>query len=99
MKSLNVARFFNPLSLAAFAAGFSLMTFELVAARILAPSIGNSTYVWTSVIGVIMLALSLGYFMGGKMADARKQPLDAAMLFFVAATCILITLIFHPKFC
>lgn len=97
MKSLSVKRFLSPLSLSAFVAGFSLMAFELVAARILAPSIGNSTYVWTSVIGVIMLALSLGYFLGGKMADARKQPIDVAMLFFIAATCVLITLIFSPQ--
>ena len=54
--------------LAAFA-GFVLMVFELVAARILAPTIGSSTYVWTSVIGVIILALSAGYWWGGKIAD------------------------------
>lgn len=97
MKSLSVKRFLSPLSLSAFVAGFSLMAFELVAARILAPSIGNSTYVWTSVIGVIMLALSLGYFLGGKMADARKQPIDVAMLFFIAATCVLLTLVFSSQ--
>ena len=69
----------------AFTSGFVLMAFELVAARMLAPSIGNSVYVWTSVIGVIMAALSLGYYLGGKMADRRHSRTDVAMLCFVAA--------------
>lgn len=42
-------RFPARLELLAFSTGFVLMTFELAAARILAPSIGSSTYVWTSV--------------------------------------------------
>jgi len=47
------------LEVISFATGFSLMAFELVAARVLAPSIGSSTYVWTSVIGGRMYGLAL----------------------------------------
>lgn len=70
----------SKLELIAFVAGFVLMVFELAGARVLAPGIGSSTYVWTSVIGVIIAALSLGYFIGGKVADSRGYMIDVARL-------------------
>ena len=45
------------------------MGIEIVAARVLAPLLGNSIYVWGSVISVVMVALSLGYWLGGRIAD------------------------------
>lgn len=77
----------------AFAAGFILMVYELAAARILAPSIGSSMYIWTSVIGIIVMALSLGYWYGGKLADARHRVTDIALLFWVMAALIMSTLL------
>lgn len=81
------------LPIIAFVSGFSLMTFELAAARVLAPSIGSSTYVWTSVIGVIIAALSIGYWLGGKMADARNRATDVAWLCLAIAATITLTLL------
>lgn len=81
------------LPIIAFVSGFSLMTFELAAARVLAPSIGSSTYIWTSVIGVIIAALSIGYWMGGKMADVRNRASDVAWLCLAIAATITITLL------
>jgi predicted membrane-bound spermidine synthase len=52
-----------------FICGAALMALELVAARVLAPALGNSIFVWGSVISVVMLALSLGYWVGGQLAD------------------------------
>lgn len=69
----------------AFMTGFSLMAYELAAARLLAPWIGSSMYVWTSVIGVIVAALSIGYWMGGKLADARHHASDVAWMTLAAA--------------
>ncbi len=61
-----------------FICGAALMALELVAARVLAPALGNSIFVWGSVISVVMLALSLGYWVGGQLADrvsaARALP-------------------------
>ncbi|MCL2002040.1 fused MFS/spermidine synthase, partial [Candidatus Saccharibacteria bacterium] len=75
----------------AFVAGFVLMTFELVAARLLAPTIGTSIFVWTNVLGVIMAALALGYWLGGRLADKRKEELDIVwLLVSVAATIIFV---------
>jgi len=52
-----------------FVCGAALMALELVAARVLAPALGNSIFVWGSVISIVMLALSLGYWAGGQLAD------------------------------
>ena len=52
-----------------FACGAALMGLEMVAARVLAPFLGNSIYVWGAVISVVMIALSLGYALGGQIAD------------------------------
>lgn len=57
------------LNIVVFACGASLMGLEMVAARVLAPFLGNSIYVWGSVISVVMIALSLGYWLGGQLAD------------------------------
>ena len=55
-----------------FVCGAALMSLELVGSRVIAPSYGNSLYAWGSLIGVILGALSLGYYMGGRAAD--KKP-------------------------
>ncbi len=48
-----------------------MMIYEITGSRLLSPFLGASTYVWTSLIGVILAALSLGYYLGGKWADRR----------------------------
>ncbi len=48
--------------------GYYVMAVELLSGRILAPSFGNSIYVWGGIITVFMLALSLGYLLGGQMS-------------------------------
>lgn len=80
----------------AFISGFVLLTFELVAARVLAPTVGSSTYVWTSVIGVIIAALSLGFYLGGKIADVRKNENDVAWLLLTAAVLVALTTVLYP---
>ena len=48
--------------------GFFVMAVELLSGRILAPNFGNSIYVWGAVITVFMLALSVGYLLGGNFS-------------------------------
>jgi spermidine synthase len=86
------------LPIVAFVSGFSLMVFELAAARVLAPSIGSSTYVWTSVIGVIIAALSSGYWVGGKIADVRNRLSDIAWICLAIAMTITATLLTYLPF-
>ena len=45
------------------------MTVEFTGNRLLAPSFGNSLYTWTALIGVILLALSCGDYLGGWLVD------------------------------
>jgi predicted membrane-bound spermidine synthase len=94
MKPLLLLKRLRAYEIIAFVTGFTLMVYELVASRILAPSIGSSTYVWTSVIGVIIAALSLGYAAGGWLADTRTRKLDIAWLLLACAISVLGTLVF-----
>ncbi len=61
------------LNVIVFVCGAALMALELVAARVLAPALGNSIFVWGSVITIVMVALSVGYWLGGHLAD-RERP-------------------------
>src|SRR5687768_15778779 len=83
--------------LIAFAIGFALMAYELAASRILAPAIGSSTYIWTSVIGVIIAALSLGYAAGGIIADKRAKQSDLTWLLLLSAFGVISTLLFADE--
>lgn len=66
-----------------FVAGFVLMSIEILASRIVAPFVGTSLYTWTSLIGIILLALSLGNITGGWLADitTNKKTLSYLLLF------------------
>ncbi len=58
-----------PLALVVFVVGFSILGAEIAAARLLAPYFGASTIVWANTIGIVLVALSIGYWYGGKLAD------------------------------
>lgn len=58
-----------------FLSGAIQMGLELLAARILSPYVGSSNVVWTSIIGIILASMSLGYWYGGKKAD-KNASLD-----------------------
>src|SRR5215213_3526770 len=65
-----------------FAGGFASIGVELAASRLLAPFFGSSTFIWASLIGLTLAFLSLGYFLGGRLADRRPEP---DVLYTVAA--------------
>jgi spermidine synthase len=54
---------------AAAISGCGVMVLEMAAVRAVAPYLGASTYTWTNVIGVMLAALAVGYFFGGRLAD------------------------------
>lgn len=60
-------------ALLVFGGGFALMVLEIVGARWLARDFGSSFYVWTSQIGVILVALAVGYYAGGALADRSPR--------------------------
>lgn len=65
--------------------------YELVGTRVVAPYLGASTYVWTSIIGVVLASLSLGYWLGGNWADDRPALHKLAPIFGVAAALVACT--------
>lgn len=65
--------------------GFFVMAVELLSGRILAPNFGNSIYVWGSVITIFMLALSVGYLIGGRLSVRRPSLGRLSMMLMAAA--------------
>ncbi len=53
--------------------GFIIMVIEIIGARFLARDFGSSFYVWVSQIGVVLVALALGYYFGGALADRWQR--------------------------
>lgn len=69
-----MSRFF--LFFTVFITGMCVMAIELTASRLLAPYFGASLFIWTNIISVVLLALSLGYYLGGKLADYYDGKAD-----------------------
>ena len=84
----------------AFVASLVFMSLEMVAGRLVQRYLGSSIYGWTSVIGVLLAGLSLGNFLGGKIADFVKNEKHASWLFLAASvvTLIVIPLDTQPEF-
>ena len=53
--------------------GAAVMMLELLGTRIIGPFYGVSLYVWSSLISVALIALSLGYYLGGVVADRETS--------------------------
>lgn len=62
------------------------MSVELAAVRVLAPWFGASTAVWTNVIGVVLLALAIGYSLGARASSRARSPARALGLSLVVAS-------------
>ncbi|MEK7062213.1 MAG: fused MFS/spermidine synthase [Patescibacteria group bacterium] len=77
-----------------FIAGMVLMSVELTATRILAPIVGLSIYTWTSAIGIMLLGLMLGSYLGGWLIDRfKKEKVGINFLVLAAIFIALIPLI------
>jgi len=75
------------LEIIVFICGANLMIFELVGSRLLAPYLGSNIFVWSSIIGVILASLSVGYWLGGIISDkkATNKGLSIIILFLAIA--------------
>lgn len=82
--------------LLAFTSGFIIMSVELLGGRILAPYFGSSIYVWGSIISIFMVALSVGYLIGGRLS-VNQPNLRRYGIFFVLAALGLLPIVFFAN--
>jgi len=77
-------RLWNPY-VVVFLSNACIMVLELVASRLIAPRLGVSLYTWTSVIGVILAGISIGNYLGGRLADRYASPFFLGVILALAS--------------
>jgi spermidine synthase len=68
-----------------FVVGTGSLGAEIAAARLMAPYFGASTIVWANTIGVVLVALSAGYWLGGRLGDRRPDVRSLCLVVAAAA--------------
>src|SRR5438094_9136864 len=77
------------ISAAVFACGAVLLGVEIAASRLLAPYFGNSLFVWGALIGVVLTGLSVGYWLGGALADRSPRPALVVVVLLLGGAAVL----------
>lgn len=82
-----------------FVVGTGSLGAEIAAARLMAPFFGASTIVWANTIGIVLVALSIGYWLGGRIADRHPHRRGMSLMVMAAAVLLaLIPLVSRPLF-
>ncbi len=68
-----------------FTVGAASLGTEIAAVRLMAPFFGTMTIIWANTIGVILVSLSLGYWLGGRFADRHPTRAGLSLVCLVAA--------------
>jgi predicted membrane-bound spermidine synthase len=82
-----------------FVCGASLMSLEMVGARVLWSDFGSSVYVWGSIISIFMAALAAGYYLGGLVADRRPSLGWLAVIVGIAGAMVIVLTQLAPRLC
>jgi len=81
-------------SLTVFISSACIMIIELVASRLIAKHLGSSLYTWTSVIGVVLAGITIGNYVGGRIADKFQPQKTLSVLFCLASVaCVVIVIL------
>ena len=78
-----------------FISSFCIMVLELVASRLIAHHLGSSLYTWTAVIGVILAGITIGNYLGGRIADNSPARRSIAILFAACSITCVVTVILN----
>jgi spermidine synthase len=73
-----------------FVVGTASLGAEIAAVRLMAPFFGASTIVWANTIGVVLVALSIGYWLGGRLGDSRPDLRSLNLVVMAAAVLLAI---------
>jgi len=84
------------LNIVVFVSGAVLMALEIVGSRVLAPYFGNSIFVWGSLISVVLAALSLGYYWGGRLSARNPSSARLLLLLLIPGVLIFILPFVYP---
>lgn len=68
-----------------FVVGAASLGAEIAVARLMAPFFGASTIVWANTIGVVLVALAVGYWLGGRLGDRYPEPRGLCLIVMAAA--------------
>lgn len=77
------------LYLPVFIAGACSLLVEIAGGRLIAPYVGTGIFTWAAVIGLVLGALSIGYYMGGRWADQHRSADELGKIFLIAAVATL----------
>ena len=69
--------------------GGALMAVELMGAKLVAPFYGNSLFVWTAVLTITVLGLTLGYYTGGRLAKKGASERTLFVVLQISAVLVL----------
>ncbi|MFH2106968.1 MAG: fused MFS/spermidine synthase [Candidatus Micrarchaeota archaeon] len=67
-----------------FISGFCAMIVEIAGGRIIAPYLGTTIFTWSAVIGLVLGALSIGYYIGGRLGDKYNNVKQLSLILIVA---------------
>jgi spermidine synthase len=82
-----------------FVVGTGSLGAEIAAARLMAPFFGASTIVWANTIGIVLVALSVGYWIGGRIADRHPHLRGMSLMVLIAAVMLaIVPLVARPLF-
>ena len=63
------------------------MVLELAASRLIARYLGSSLYTWTAVIGIVLAGITIGNFLGGRVADKFQAAKSLGAIFILCSIC------------
>lgn len=81
----------------AFITGAVVMAMEMTGSRFLTPFFGSSVYTWASIISMVLLSLSAGYFIGGYWAERKPYSFYPGYFIYIAAILILFIPVYYVQ--